>query len=104
MNRGTTSENSNTLPASLRYVTVPVVARSTCQASYGASSVTTNMFCAAASGKDSCSGDSGGPIINTSTGVLIGVVSWGQGCAEAGFPGVYTRLGNYVNFINANLG
>jgi trypsin len=63
------------------------------------------MFCAglAAGGKDSCSGDSGGPIINTSTGVLIGVVSWGQGCAEAGFPGVYTRLGNYVTWINANL-
>ncbi|EHK98516.1 putative Trypsin [Glarea lozoyensis 74030] len=102
---GTTSENSNSLPASLRYVSVPVISRSSCQASYGTSSVTTNMFCAglAAGGKDSCSGDSGGPIINTSTGVLIGVVSWGQGCAEAGFPGVYTRLGNYVTWINANL-
>lgn len=47
------------------------------------------MFCAAASGKDSCNGDSGGPIINASSKVLIGGVSWGEGCAEAGYPGVY---------------
>jgi len=103
---GTLSETSNTIPASLRYVSVPVIARSTCQSNYGASAITTAMFCAglAAGGKDSCSGDSGGPIVSTSTSVLIGVVSWGQGCAEAGFPGVYTRIGQFVTWINANLG
>lgn len=98
------TENGSSLPANLRKVTVPVVARSTCQSEYGTSAVTTNMFCAglAAGGKDSCSGDSGGPIIDTATGVLIGLVSWGQGCAEAGFAGVYARVGNYVNYINTN--
>jgi trypsin len=62
------------------------------------------MFCAglAAGGKDSCSGDSGGPIVDASTGVLLGLVSWGQGCAEAGFAGVYSRLGNYVTYVNSN--
>lgn len=102
INRGLTSESGSTLPASLRYVSVPVVSRATCRSEYGTSAITDNMFCAAASGKDSCSGDSGGPITITSTGVLAGTVSWGQGCAEAGFAGVYERIGNYVTYINAN--
>ncbi|KAL6796371.1 trypsin-like protease [Trichoderma sp. SZMC 28013] len=101
---GTTSENSNSLPSTLRKVSVPVVARATCDSDYDGE-ISNNMFCAAvaAGGKDSCSGDSGGPIIDPS-GTLVGVVSWGQGCAEKGFPGVYTRLGNYVSFINSNRG
>lgn len=83
---------------------MPVISRTSCQSEYGTADVTDNMFCAglAAGGKDSCSGDSGGPIVN-SAGVLVGLVSWGQGCAEAGFAGVYNRLGNYVAFVNANL-
>lgn len=101
---GLLTESGSTLPANLRKVTVPVISRATCQSEYGTSAVTTNMFCAglAAGGKDSCSGDSGGPIIDTATGVLIGLVSWGQGCAEAGFAGVYSRIGNYVTYINTN--
>jgi trypsin len=61
------------------------------------------MWCAgvAEGGKDSCQGDSGGPIVDGS-GLLQGVVSWGNGCARAGFPGVYTRIGNFVTFINSN--
>ncbi|RFU79935.1 trypsin-like serine protease [Trichoderma arundinaceum] len=100
---GTTNENSNTLPARLLKVSVPVVSRTTCNSDYSGG-VTNNMFCAGLTqgGKDSCSGDSGGPIVDAS-GTLIGVVSWGNGCAEAGFPGVYTRLGNFISFINANL-
>ncbi|RDW58266.1 hypothetical protein BP5796_12196 [Coleophoma crateriformis] len=102
---GLLSESGSTLPATLRKVSVPVISRATCRAEYGTSAVTTNMFCAglAAGGKDSCSGDSGGPIIDTSTGVLLGLVSWGQGCAEAGYAGVYSRLGNYVTYVTSNL-
>lgn len=48
------------------------------------------MFCAAAHFTDACQGDSGGPI--QMNGTLIGVVSWGVGCADPFFPGVYTRL------------
>jgi len=48
------------------------------------------MFCAAAFRTDACQGDSGGPIkVNN---VLIGLVSWGVGCADPHYPGVYTRL------------
>ncbi|CAH2063901.1 unnamed protein product, partial [Iphiclides podalirius] len=54
-----------------------------------------SMFCAGSFSQpspDACQGDSGGPIVQD--GVLIGVVSWGLGCARGNFPGVYTRLSN----------
>ncbi|CAH2091592.1 unnamed protein product [Euphydryas editha] len=56
-----------------------------------------SMFCAGSfiqPSPDACHGDSGGPLV--SDGVLIGVVSWGLGCARGNFPGVYTRLSSPV--------
>lgn len=52
------------------------------------------MFCASAAGKDSCQGDSGGPAISTvgTTKYLVGVVSWGYGCADPRYPGVYSNV------------
>lgn len=104
---GATSSGGSSLPTNLLKVDVPVVSRSSCQSSYGTSAVTAQMFCAglAAGGKDSCQGDSGGPIINKSTRVLIGAVSWGEGCAAPNAPGVYANIGNptLLSFITANL-
>jgi trypsin len=99
---GTTSEGGS-IPASLRKVTVPIVARSTCQSQYGASSITTNMICAGETGggKDACQGDSGGPLVSGTT--LVGVVSWGYGCARPNYAGVYTRVGNYITWIGQNI-
>jgi len=101
---GTTSEGASSLPAALRKVTVPVVSRATCRSAYSSSRITDNMICAGlpAGGKDSCQGDSGGPIVDASTKALIGLVSWGDGCARANKYGVYTRVGNFVSWINAN--
>ncbi|KAM9856205.1 trypsin [Aulostomus maculatus] len=61
--------------------------------------VTSNMLCAGAplGGKDSCQGDSGGPLI--CNGNFEGIVSWGISCANPYFPGVYTKVRNYVNWI-----
>jgi secreted trypsin-like serine protease len=67
--------------------------------------VTDVMICAAVTegGRGTCQGDSGGPlIVNTGSGVQqVGIVSWGFGCAEAGFPDVYTRVSEFKNWISA---
>lgn len=67
------------------------------------SSITANMFCASGgSTKDTCQGDSGGPIFWKGANnyhYQIGVVSFGQNCADAAKPGVYTKLLNYLDWI-----
>ena len=63
------------------------------------------MICAASEGKDACQGDSGGPLICNSNGnpVLVGVVSWGQGCGEQQYPGVYTRVTPILDWIQEKM-
>ncbi|KAL7864195.1 hypothetical protein AOLI_G00156150 [Acnodon oligacanthus] len=70
-----------------------------CQIFYGMR-VNDNMICAGSrfGGKDSCQGDSGGPLI--CNGNLEGIVSWGIGCANPYYPGVYTRVRSYVKWIS----
>uniref|UniRef100_A0A3B3TEE7 Si:dkey-32n7.7 n=1 Tax=Paramormyrops kingsleyae TaxID=1676925 RepID=A0A3B3TEE7_9TELE len=85
-------------PGILQEVQIPIVGNRICSCLYGTANIniTNNMLCAGLlqGGKDSCQGDSGGPLVTQlgSAWVLAGVVSFGIGCAEPDFPGVYTRV------------
>jgi secreted trypsin-like serine protease len=60
------------------------------------------MLCASAPGKDSCQGDSGGPLVKSwGEPLLVGIVSWGDGCGDSSKPGVYVRLdgSHYLDWI-----
>jgi trypsin len=62
----------------------------------------TTMLCAShpLPGHDSCPGDSGGPLLDTATGTEVGIVSFGKGCGDPNYPGVYTRVSAYTNWIH----
>ncbi|XP_022090152.1 transmembrane protease serine 9-like [Acanthaster planci] len=95
----------------LREVEVQADSMATCRKAYGSSAITDNMFCASASGKDACQNDSGGPIVsnygasshNPGT-TLEGIVSWGEGCAKPGYPGVYAIVSNYCDWMAQTTG
>lgn len=95
-------------PASdaLLEIQVPVVSTDSCKQAYSAfksSVIDHRVLCAgfARGGKDACQGDSGGPLMlpKKSTFYQIGVVSYGYRCAEPGYPGVYTRVTEFLDFI-----
>ena len=63
------------------------------------------MLCVGVAGgrKDACQGDSGGPLVKTGSDEQVGIVSFGEGCARANFPGIYTKVSNYASFIEATI-
>ncbi|KAM5255489.1 cationic trypsin-3 isoform 2-T2 [Ctenodactylus gundi] len=93
---------SSNYPSLLQCLKAPILSDSSCRSAYP-SKITSNMFCLGflEGGKDSCQGDSGGPVV--CNGQLQGVVSWGYGCALKGKPGVYTKVCNYVSWIQQTI-
>uniref|UniRef100_A0A8C5VGV3 Kallikrein related peptidase 14 n=1 Tax=Microcebus murinus TaxID=30608 RepID=A0A8C5VGV3_MICMU len=100
---GTTSSPIARYPNSLQCVNINVFQNQTCQQAYPGA-ITAGMVCAGVpqGGKDSCQGDSGGPLV--CRGQLQGLVSWGmERCALPGYPGVYTNLCKYQNWIQETM-
>lgn len=98
---GRTAEGGET-SRYLLAATVPVVADVDCAVAYRSFSPA-SMVCAGypQGGVDACQGDSGGPMLIGTT--LVGISSWGAGCARAGKPGVYTRVSRYAALIAGQL-
>ncbi|XP_018580076.1 trypsin-like [Anoplophora glabripennis] len=90
----------------LKIVSVPVVTMEICRSRYGQTVITERKFCAGywlVGGKDSCTSDSGGPLVID--GVLTGIVSWGPAtCALPDGPGVYASVPSLRNWIKRNSG
>jgi trypsin len=83
----------------LRAATVQTIADTSCVSplAYGSNFDANTMVCAGymSGGVDTCTGDSGGPLEAPLEGGgyrLVGITSWGDGCAQPGLPGVYTRV------------
>lgn len=95
----------------LQKATVPLVNRTVCKRAMSPYRVTENMICAGyvEGGIDACQGDSGGEMVwvwnNPYSGekihFLIGITSYGVGCARADRFGVYTRVGEYTEWIRS---
>lgn len=82
-----------------------MISRTRCnQAGWYNGKVTENMICAGypEGQKDSCKGDSGGPMacLSDDLWMLFGVTSWGDDCAQVHHPGFYTRVTRYLDWIH----
>ncbi|XP_039678606.1 hepatocyte growth factor activator isoform X2 [Perca fluviatilis] len=94
--------------SSLQEAGVRLIPHDTCRKPnvYG-NHVTADMVCAGLNGcVDACQGDSGGPLACSRNDVsfLYGIISWGEGCGRSQKPGVYTKVGNYIDWINSVIG
>jgi len=91
-------------PDELMKVDVDVWTNDKCKVSYGSNApggITSHMLCASRPQRDSCSGDSGGPLFSCNGACTqIGIVSWGIGCAQSNYPGVYTRITAMKDWIS----
>lgn len=95
---GNQNPNGSQFPNQLYHVEVKYVEQDTCNSNYSGG-ITDNMMCAADPGQDSCQGDSGGPLMDRENNKLVGIVSWGIGCAVAGQPGVYSKISSQWTWI-----
>nr|ABR88248.1 trypsin T5 [Heliothis virescens] len=100
---GTTSAGGSS-SEQLRHVQMVVINQNTCRNNYAARgiAITDNMLCSGwpSGGRDQCQGDSGGPLYHN--GNVVGVCSFGIGCAQAQFPGVNARVSRYTSWISSN--
>jgi len=97
-----------TWPDRVRKAEVPIQSDADCASVYSGF-VAPDMICAGfeIGGADSCQGDSGGPLMiayGDGTYLQLGVVSWGNGCADPGYFGVYSLVIPYTCWIAETMG
>lgn len=95
-------------PSKLRQVALPQVEQSICESAWSENRVGNGQLCAGAAGKDTCTYDSGSPLMSTDprTGkiFLAGITSFGsKKCGDPEKPGVYTRTASYLDWIETYL-
>ncbi|GAA3020222.1 serine protease [Kitasatospora albolonga] len=101
------TQGNGSYSRTLRSVDVPIVSDQVCGDAYrqgrDGSYDPRVMVCAGEQkgGKDACQGDSGGPLVVQ--GRLVGLVSWGTGCADARYPGVYTRVAAVSDAVHSRI-
>nr|XP_049600317.1 transmembrane protease serine 9 isoform X3 [Syngnathus scovelli] len=102
---GTLSFGVPPISNELMEVDVPIIGNRQCNLDYTPLIITNNMICAGPreGGRDACQGDSGGPLVSKQGARWIqsGIVSFGIDCGLASFPGVYTRVSRYQDWINS---
>lgn len=101
---GAIEEGNPNLPSVLRHVQVPLVSQNDCNTAKAYDGdIDNTMLCAGypAGVKDACQADSGGPLVVRENGkdLLIGVVSWGEGCAAPNKYGVYGKVNKALPWI-----
>lgn len=89
--------NSSQSTKNLNYAEVFIVSNEVCDSAYDGVIYESNV-CAAAPNKGFCTKDHGGPLVQNK--LLVGIVSWSIGCATEEFPGVYTRVDRFYDWIN----
>ncbi|XP_022534360.1 vitamin K-dependent protein C isoform X2 [Astyanax mexicanus] len=101
---GKPNETATHYSSALSYIKVPIVDRAEC-AQHMVNNLTQNVLCAGIIGKikDACEGDSGGPMMTLyhNTWFLLGLVSWGEGCGRTDKLGIYTKVSNYMEWIES---
>ncbi|XP_054478220.1 trypsin-like [Anoplopoma fimbria] len=90
------------MPVLLQCLDVPIVDDQDCKKAYP-DMISPRMMCAGYmdGGRDTCNGDSGSPLV--CNGEVHGLVSWGQGCAQPNYPGVYVKVCELLYWIEDNM-
>lgn len=92
----------------LKQVSLPIWPKQDCAAVFNNKVQGKSMICAGLKegGRDSCQGDSGGPLMvmgPQNRWMIAGIVSWGIKCGSPGYPGVYTQVSDYIDWIQDNI-
>lgn len=98
---GQPRDGSSTPPVNLRRARVNVISLRKCRKHYEDKEVFDYNLCAFSRSKDTCRSDTGGPLVVNDE--LVGVVSWGDGCAKRSYPGVHISISKFTEWIEETM-